>query len=370
MINLDALREAERNVLEEVLHWRFFFLLLSFALTFLACSQPHPQNLDSLLTAYHDTAGFNGSVLVARKGTIILEKGYGFRNLKARLPNDSNTIFQIGSITKQFTSAIILQLQEQKKLSVHDYLSKFLPRFPGGNKITIEQLLTHTSGVYNYTNDRVFMNTRSTQPISRDSLLAIFSNKPPDFQPGEKFSYSNSNYILLGCVIEEVAGRPYFEVVRERIFKPLHMDHTGFDFTDLQSPDKALGYASPKTETPAIIVDSSVSFAAGAIYTTVQDLYKWNSALLGDKVLSQASLEQAFTPHLEKYGYGWTIDSVEGKRVLYHGGGIPGFVALNYRIPADSTCIIVLLNAPPGFKGGWPPFVHRIREILDGKKSN
>jgi hypothetical protein len=207
-VNYIRLKPQERKVLEEVLNWKFFFLLLAFALAFVACSQRHPQNLDVLLTAYHDTAGFNGSVLVARKGAIILEKGYGFRNKKGRLPNDTNTIFQIGSITKQFTSAIILQLQEQKKLSVHDYLSKFPPDFPDGDKITIEELLTHTSGVYNYTNDRVFMNTRSPQPISRDSLLALFSNKPPDFQPGEKFSYSNSNYILLGCVIEKVTGRP------------------------------------------------------------------------------------------------------------------------------------------------------------------
>jgi CubicO group peptidase (beta-lactamase class C family) len=368
-VNYIRLKPQERKVLEEGLHWRFLFLLLSFAITFLACSQPRPQNLDSLLTAYHDTAGFNGSVLVARKGAIILEKGYGFKNIRARITNDSNTIFQIGSITKQFTSAIILQLQEQKKLSVHDYLSKFLPDFPGSNKITIEQLLTHTSGVYNYTNDRVFMNTRSTQPISRDSLLALFSNKPPDFQPGQKFSYSNSNYILLGCVIEKVTGTSYFKVVRDSIFRPLHMDHSGFDYTDLRSPDKALGYSSPSADTAAIIVDSSVSFAAGAIYTTVQDLYRWNNALLSDKVISRASLEQAFTPHLEKYGYGWMIDSVEGKRALYHGGGIPGFVALIYRIPADSTCIIALLNAPPGFRGGWPTFVRQIREVLDGNKS-
>jgi CubicO group peptidase (beta-lactamase class C family) len=350
------------------------FLPLLLVLTLLSCSQPLPQTLpqriDSLLTGYHDTAGFNGSVLVARKGAIILEKGYGFRNFRSRLPNDTNTIFQIGSITKQFTSAVILQLQEQKKLSVHDNLSKYLPDFPGGNKITIEQLLTHTAGVYNYTNDRVFMKTRSTQPISRDSLLALFSNKPADFQPGGKFSYSNSNYILLGCVIEKVTGRPYFEAVRDRVFRPLHMDHTGFDFTDLQSPDKALGYTSPNADTAAAIVDSSVSFAAGAVYTTVDDLYKWNLALLGDEILSQPSLEQAFTPHLEKYGYGWMIDSVDGKRAVYHGGGITGFISLIYRIPADETCIIVLLNAPPRFKGGWPTFVRRVREILDGKISN
>jgi CubicO group peptidase (beta-lactamase class C family) len=340
------------------------------ALTFAACSQPLPrkqslpQKLDNLLTSYQDTAGLNGSVLVARKGAILLEKGYGFKNKQTHLPNDTSTIFQIGSITKQFTSAIILQLQEQKKLSVHDYLSKYLPDFPNGNKITIEQLLTHTSGVYNYTNDRVFMRTRSAQPVSRDSLLGLFSNKPPDFQPGEKFNYSNSNYILLGCVIEKVTGRSWFEVVRDRIFRALHMDHTGFDFTHLQSPDKALGYSSPNTDTAAGIVDSSVSFAAGSIYTTVQDLYKWNRALLGDEVLTEPSMEQAFTPHFEKYGYGWMIDSVDGKRALFHGGGITGFLALFYRIPADETCIIVLLNAPPRFSGGWPPFVRRILDIL------
>jgi CubicO group peptidase (beta-lactamase class C family) len=341
----------------------FEMILVHVCLT--ACSQTLPQKIDRQLTAYRDSSGFSGSVLVAQNGAIVLEKGYGFKNKQAHQQNDAHTMFQIGSITKQFTSAIILQLQEQKKLSVQDRLSKFLPDFPNGDKITLEQLLIHTAGVYNYTSDHVFMKTRATQPISRDSLLGLFRDKPLDFQPGDKFSYSNSGYELLGCVIEKVTGRPYFEVVRDRIFRPLHMDHTGFDFTDLQSPDKALGYALPNPDTSAAIVDSSVSFAAGAIYTTVEDLYKWDRALLTNKIVSQASLEQAFTPHLQKYGYGWIIDSVDGKRCVSHGGGIPGFVSIIYRIPADETCIILLRNTPPSVDSKI--IVQRIHDILDGR---
>ena len=323
--------------------------ILSFlicALTLPACTQHLPARLDSLMDAYAKVLGFNGTVFAATKGTVVFEKGYGYKNKSTNARNDSNTIFQIGSITKQFTSAIILQLLEQNKLSLQDSLTKYIPDYPNGNKITIEHLLTHTAGVYNYTNDAVFMVNASTHPISRDSLINRFKYKPLDFQPGEKFNYSNSGYILLGYIIEKVTGQSYFEVVRQRIFQPLHMDHSGFDFTHLNSPDKAIGYTSPASTTPANIVDSSVSFAAGAIYTTVGDLYKWDRALRAGRIISPASQERAYTPHLAQYGYGWMIGTVDGKKVVEHGGGITGFVSEIRRLPEDETCIVVLDNQP------------------------
>jgi CubicO group peptidase (beta-lactamase class C family) len=324
------------------------YLLFSWTifLSFSAFPQTISKKIDSLLTAYQKVSDFNGSVLVARKGTIIFEKGYGYKNKKALLPNDPNTVFQIGSITKQFTSAIILQLKEKQKLSLQDKLSQYIPDYPNGDQITIEQLLTHTAGIYNYTNNRDFMKDESTKPIARDSLLALFRNKPLDFKPGEKFNYSNSGYILLGYIIEKVTGKSYFQVVRDNIFRPLHMDHSGFDFTHLTSSDKATGYNPPAPLAPAEIVDSSVSLSAGAVYTTIGDLYKWDRALYSGSILSQPSEEAAFTPHLARYGYGWMIDSLYGKRVVEHGGGITGFVSFILRVPEDETCIIVLDNAP------------------------
>ena len=330
-----------------------------------ACTQNIPAKLDSLLTANATENGFSGTVLVATKNAVVFEKGYGYKNKSKNALNDTNTIFQIGSITKQFTSAIILQLLEQNKLSLQDNLTKYIPGYPGGDKITIEQLLTHTSGVYNYTNDAAFMQTRSTVPIVRDSLIALFRNKPPDFQPGEKFNYSNSNYILLGYIIEKITHKPYFLVVRENIFQPLHMDHSGFDFTHLQSPDKAVGYDPSKTDTSAIIVDSSVSFAAGAIYTTVGDLYKWDRALLAGRIITPASQEKAFTPHLSKYGFGWGIDSVYGKKIVEHGGGIPGFVSFILRVPEEQTCIIVLDNRPGKLNPGG--IANDVNAVLNGQ---
>jgi CubicO group peptidase (beta-lactamase class C family) len=332
---------------------------------FPACTQNIPVKLDILMDSYAKEMAFNGTVFAATKDTVIFEKGYGYKNKSTNARNDTNTIFQIGSITKQFTSAIILQLQEQNKLSLQDSLTKYIPDYPNGNKITIEHLLTHTAGVYNYTNDAVFMVNETTHPINRDSLVNRFKYKPLDFQPGEKFSYSNSGYILLGYIIEKVTGQPYFQVVRQRIFQPLHMDHSGFDFTHLNSPDKAMGYTTPESTTPANIVDSSVSFAAGAIYTTVGDLYKWDRALRAGRIITPASQEKAYTPHLAQYGYGWMIGTIDGKKVVEHGGGITGFVSDIRRIPEDETCIVVLDNQP---NEADPTKISRdIAAILNGK---
>jgi len=328
-------------------------------------AQSLSPKIDTLMTAFEKQKSFNGSVLVARGGIVIFEKGYGYKNKKENTWNDGSTIFQIGSITKQFTSAIILQLEEKKRLSLQDKLSKYIPDYPNGDQITIEHLLTHTSGVYNYTNDTAFMRKSAFTPISRTSLIALFKNKPLDFHPGDKFNYSNSGYILLGYIIERVTGKSYFRVVRENIFQPLHMDHSGFDFTDLVSVDKAIGYMPAGTGQPAPIVDSSVSFAAGAIYTTLGDLYKWDRALYTGVISSQSSLQRAFTPHLSNYGFGWSIDSAFGKKIVEHGGGIPGFVSFILRVPEDQTCVIILDNhpsqAPPGQMAG------EINALLDGK---
>jgi CubicO group peptidase (beta-lactamase class C family) len=320
--------------------------LVCTAATLSACTQHIPASLDTLMDAYVKVYGFNGTILVATKGAVIVEKGYGYKDKSTKALNDTNTIFQIGSITKQFTSAIILRLLEQHKLSLQDSVTKYIPDYPNGNKITIENLLTHTSGIFNYTNDVAYMADGSTHPISRDSLINRFKYRPLDFPPGQKFNYSNSGYSLLGYIIEKVTGQSYFQVVRQQIFEPLHMDHSGFDFTHLNSPDKAIGYTSPDSTTPANIVDSSVSFAAGAIYTTVGDLYKWDRALLAGRIITPASQQLAFTPHLAQYGYGWFVGMVYNKKVVEHGGGITGFVSDIRRIPEDETCIVVLDNQP------------------------
>jgi len=284
--------------------WLIIVVLLQLAgIGFTACAQSDADKVNELVTAYARQYKFNGTVLVVSKGKVVFSKGYGFKNVKDSTYNDINTIYQLGSVTKQFTAAIILQLQEQKKLSVQDKLSKYYPDYPQGDKITIENLLTHTSGIFNYTNSREFMSNGATRSSTEEKMVALFKDKPLDFEPGSKWSYSNSGYSLLGYIIEKVTGKPYEQVVRERIFNPLHMSHSGFDFTHLKSKDKANGYTAytEAFKQPAAIVDSSVSFAAGAIYSTVNDLWKWHKGLLANKIIKAASQDKGYTPYKNHY---------------------------------------------------------------------
>lgn len=326
------------------------FLLIG-VISIKVASQTPAQETDELLKQYTKQNSFNGVVLVAQKGKILLEKGYGYKNAAAKTLNDSNTVFQIGSITKQFTSAIILQLQEQHKLSLQDKLSKYIPDYPKGDSITIENLLTHTSGIYNYTNGNEYIKNNAAKPVNLDELISSFKNMPFDFSPGTEYRYSNSGYVLLGYIIERITGKSYFTVVNENIFKPLKMTHSGFDFSNLKSPNKGTGYfkLSEKSTHPATIVDSSQSYAAGAIYTTAGDLYKWDRALYTNSIIHDSSLQKAFTPYKSNYGYGWVIDSSYGKKVVMHGGEISGYTGFIARIPSDEICIILLDNkSSPG----------------------
>ncbi len=339
------------------------FLLIGI-ISLKAVSQTPAEEADELLKQYTKQNSFNGVVLIAQKGKILLEKGYGYKNAVAKTLNDSNTVFQIGSITKQFTSAIILQLQEQHKLSLQDKLSKYIPAYPKGDSITIENLLTHTSGVYNYTNGEEYVKNNSTRPARPNELIESFKNKPFDFSPGTEYRYSNSGYVLLGYIIEKVTGKSYFTVVRENIFIPFKMTHSGFDFSNLKSANKATGYfkLSEKITKPATIVDSSQSYAAGSIYTTVGDLYKWDRALYTNSIIHDSSLQKTFTPYKANYGYGWVIDSSYGKKVVMHSGEISGFTSFFARIPADEICIILLDNKS---SSGLAKIAENINSILN-----
>ena len=326
---------------------RFCTILFLFLVNVVAAnSQDLSKKMDTLLNAYASQFKFSGVAFVVKEGKVLIEKGYGYKNFAKKIPNHPNGIFQIGSITKQFTSIVILRLQEQGKLNVQDKLSKYISDFPGSDRITVEHLLTHTSGIYNYTNDNRFMNNESLKHVELDRMIAMMKEKPLEFTPGSKFSYSNSNYILLGYIIQKVSGKPYEQMVRELIFTPLQMNQSGFDFKNLKDTNKVVGYLVIENtlQLLAPIVDSSASFAAGAIYSSAGDLYKWHKALYTDKVISKASIEKAFTPKLNKYGYGWTIDSIKGKRIIRHNGGIFGFTSDMVRIPADDVCIILLCN--------------------------
>lgn len=333
-------------------------LVLLSATVILSCSifaQDVSTRLDSLLTAYTKQKKFNGTIIIGQKGNVLLEKGYGYKNVKSKEMLDKGAIFQIGSITKQFTAALILKLQEQKKLSVHDKIIKYFPGYPKGDSITIENLLTHTSGIPNYTDDENFMENETSKPHSRQQMIALFRDKPLDFSPGTKWSYSNSAYSLLGYIIEDVTRKSYEKNVHEYIFTPLKMTQSGFDFTHLASAQKATGYyrITDSVADVAKIVDSTVAYSAGSIYSTVGDLYLWHKGLLADKVINASSRAMAFKSFMNDYGYGWAIEKWEGFEVVTHGGGIDGFNSDILSMTTEDVCIASLNNMPN-------PFLHEI----------
>jgi CubicO group peptidase (beta-lactamase class C family) len=332
-----------RGIVSFIIH--VMKVVLSVILTLSISLTVHSQasagdKIDKLLKGYTETGKFNGSALVATHDKILLEKGYGFRNFRDSTLNDSSTVFQIASVTKQFTSTVILKLVELKKLALTDKLSKFYPDFPKGESITIENLLTHTSGIFDWTNSINF------SPKNEETLVGFLKTKALDFSPGTSWRYSNSNYSLLGYIIQKVSGMSYENAVRKYIFIPLQMRHSGFDFKNLSVKEKATGY-STFTDTSKIegpVYDSVGPYAAGEIYSTVGDLYKWHKGLQSYKIINRASLERAYTPVKSHYGYGWIIDSLFNKRITSHSGSIAGFSSNLARIAEDSVFVVLLNN--------------------------
>lgn len=323
-------------------------------------AQTDSERLNEVMQAATDANIFNGVALVARHDSILLFKGYGWRDYEQKIPHDTNSVFQIGSVTKTFTATVILWLQEQHQLNIHDKLSKYFPKYRYADKITIKNLLTHTSGIYNFT-DAHYLADLADKPFRQTDFWNYIADKPLGFPPDSMHSYSNSNYMILGYIIEKVSGKPYEQMVREVIFDKAGMTHSGFDYAHLSSPYKSVGYdaLNETTHQRARISDSSATYAAGAIYTTAGDLYRWNLALYGNKIVSQASLEEAFTPYKDTYGYGWYIEQPPGMKFVAHNGGIWGFQAHFKRILQDHGCIILLRNEMLGFED-YALSLHRI----------
>ncbi|MEI7628032.1 MAG: serine hydrolase [Bacteroidota bacterium] len=319
-----------------------------FAINFIiliANAQESIKGIDTLIEKAVKINRFNGTVLVSKNGKIIYEKAYGYQDAEKHILNTPNTIYQIGSTTKEFTAAVILKLAEQHKLSLDDKLSKYFPDYKRGNEITIKHLLTHTSGIYEILRDYNAV-MESTVPRSKERMLSYFINKPLDFAPGTQYSYCNSGYILLGLIIEKITGQSYQHVVREFILKPLKMTHTGFDFEGLNNSDKAVGYTkyTQKIHEASVPWDSTATYSAGSLYSTVEDLYLWHKGLLNYKVYNKSSMEEATTPFLEGYGLGCWIDTLYKKKIVSHGGNILGFTGYFGRIQEDDVVVILLNN--------------------------
>ena len=266
-------------------------------------------------------AGFQGSVLLAKGGKVIFAKGYGLANIELDVPNTPQTKFRLGSITKQFTATAVLQLQERGKLKVTDPISTYIPNAPAPwNGITLHHLLTHTSGIPSYTDEPSYqarMHERASTPLE---FLHRFRDLPLSFPPGEKFHYDNSGYFLLGVILEQVSGMKYENYLRQNIFAPLQMTNTGYDWPATILKDRASGYTKDGDGQirNADFLDMGQPYAAGSLYSTVLDLYKWDRALYTTKVLSAKSIEAAFAPNPYDWGKGSGTDT-DGESPKYMG---------------------------------------------------
>jgi CubicO group peptidase (beta-lactamase class C family) len=319
------------------------------------------------------------AVLIAQDGKILFEKGYGLADAEHHVPVTPQTQFRIGSITKQFTAAAILKLQEQGKLSVSDKLSKFLPDFPHGDDVTLHHLLTHTSGIHSYTEKPGFLEN-VTNTVTTAQIIDSFKNDPADFPPGKKWSYDNSGFLLLGYIVEKVSGQAYGDFLRTTFFEPLGMKQTGVYRKGLALEHEALGYTySAGKFSRALDWDMSWAGGAGALYSTVEDLFRWNEGVFSGKVLTEASLKTAFTPvkteenkdqnSPDGYGYGWALGTLRGTREISHGGGLNGFSSFLLRLPAENFTVVALANALPGAPGIEPgALAHEAVEFCLGEK--
>lgn len=312
-----------------------------------SCPADYAKQARALVEEQVKAGRFTGTVLVAKDGAPLLREGFGAADREWDIPNAPDTKFRLGSLTKQFTATAILQLAEAGKLSIDDPVSKFYADAPAAwSKITIKHLLSHTSGIPSYTGIPDFFSKGTSKlPLKPEEIVKLTQDKPLEFEPGTKFAYDNTGYILLGVVIEKVSGQTYAAYVSQHIFQPLGMRNTGYDVSGEILAKRASGYEPGKAGwRNADYLDMSLPYAAGSLYSTVDDLLIWNTALTDGKILTDASRKAAWTENLNHYGYGWSVGVQDGHERVSHSGGINGFATAMHRYPKDGLVTIVLSN--------------------------
>lgn len=333
-------------------------LMLLLLLGSMSFAQAKVEQIEELLSTYEEYGKFNGSVLVSDQGKVIYKKGFGMANMEWDIPNQPNTKHRLGSITKQFTAMLILQLVEEGKLDLQAPITTYLPDYPkaSGDIITTHHLLTHTSGIPNYTEFPNFMEDESRNPYTPEEFVKTFSDNALDFTPGEKFSYSNSGYFLLGDLIEKLAGKSYEQMLQDKIFIPLSMKDSGYDNHGDILKNRATGYEKQGGDyVNSSYLDMSIPYAAGSIYSTVEDLYKWDQALYTTSILPKEYMTMYFKPHIPgfdnlHYAYGWIVGyakigkSTDSIYAIGHGGGINGFNTNISRTTSNNSLVVLLNN--------------------------
>jgi len=335
---------------------RSLTLLLTLILALPALSQTkpappslNPARMEQIIQAHVADRSFMGAVLVARGDQVVISKAYGAADLEWNVPNTTTGKFRLGSVAKQFTAAAILLLEERGKLSVNDPVKKYLTDAPATwDAITLHHLLTHTSGIPNLTDLSKFPDYYAKLPLKTTpaETIARFKDRPLDFAPGERMSYSNSGYIVLGAIIEKVSGMSYAQFMQENLFAPLGMKDTGYDTADRVLPQRVRGYQAEPDGTiinPAFI-HMSIPFAAGGFYSTTADMLKWQLALTGGKLLKPETFTRMSTPFKGEYAYGLNVRNIAGHTTFSHGGGIEGFNTFTLYCPEEKLSVIVLGN--------------------------
>ena len=317
--------------------------------------QPLTAKLDALFKTQFKADEPGATVIVVKNGKTLLRKAYGAADIATKTPLTPGTVLRLGSITKQFTAVAILMLMEEGKLALNDPITRFFPDYPtGGKVITIEHLLTHTSGIVSYTGKPDF-GDGVTRNLSVAQMIDTFKNDPLEFEPGTQFHYNNSGYFLLGAVIEKASGLSYPRFLEQRIFTPLGMKDTAYEGFERSAAPRAKGYsAKGKAFEPAAPMSMSQPYAAGALVSTVGDMAKWDAAITAGKLIKPASWKLAFTPYKLNpqkstgYGYGWGVRTFQGVPAIDHDGGINGFSTYALRLPQQKIFVAVLANHDSG----------------------
>ncbi len=315
-------------------------------------AQSDDKVYDAVFQNYYKSDSPGATVLIAKDGKVIYRKAYGLANMELNVAMKPENILELGSITKQFTAVAILMLMQQNKLSLQDPLSKYIPDYPKGSEITIHHLLSHTSGVKNYT-DMPSFRTLASEDMTPMELIEVFKNEPLDFEPGEKFNYSNSGYILLGYIIEDVSKTSYEEFIENSIFKTVGMNHSLYGSKTEIIPNRASGY-QPNQEDGyqnAEYLSMTLPYAAGSLMSNVDDMLLWNQAIHNNKLISEKSKLLAFTNYTTNngkpifYGYGWMPNELANEKTLEHSGGTFGYSTFGLYAPKQNYYVIVLTNS-------------------------
>ena len=324
--------------------------VLSLTISFSSYAQDAESKIDSLLLEKYAPDAPGADFLIARNGEIIYKKAFGLANLEQGVPMKTDNVFEIGSMTKQFTAIAILMLAEQGKLQVDDEITKYIPDYPTqGHKITLHHLLTHTSGIKSFTSMKG-LNDIANKDLTPLELTDFFKNETMDFAPGDQFKYNNSGYVILGYIIEKASGQTYADFVEEHIFKRLGMTSSQYASHKKVIQRRASGYRHRDAYINTRHISFTIPYASGSLMSSIDDMFLWQEAIKNNVLISEETTEKAFTNYSLNngepinYGYGWHLKTNDGMLSREHGGSIFGFKSMGVYFPDSDIYVIGLTN--------------------------